>query len=82
MLDLFDRLGVAAWYTDLEGEVDKCNKTACNLVKKTKKEVLGRDFCNDIVAMEQKEHSTVAVQNAFRGIDTSDLELNVMTQRG
>ena len=39
-LDLFDKLGIAAWFTDEEGIVDDCNKTACKLLEKDKAEHL------------------------------------------
>ena len=36
LLDLLDKLGIAAWLTDREGQVDDCNKTACKILEKEK----------------------------------------------
>ena len=36
MLDLLDKLGIAAWLTDREGKVDDCNKAACKILEKEK----------------------------------------------
>ena len=41
MLDMLDKLGIAAWFTNMEGAVDDCNKTACALVEREKDEVMG-----------------------------------------
>ena len=34
LLDLLDKLGIAAWLTDREGTVDDCNKAACKILEK------------------------------------------------
>lgn len=81
LLELFDRLGVAAWFTDTDGVVDNCNATACNLIKDRKTDLLGKRFCEDIVSSEQHEQSTVAIKAALLGGDTSDLELSILTRR-
>ena len=49
MLDLLDKMGIAAWFTDKEGKVDECNETACKLLDRVKDEVIGQSLAGDLV---------------------------------
>ena len=61
LLDLLDKLGIAAWFTDMSGVVDDCNKTACSIIEREKAEVLGLGFAAEISAEADREAAKAAV---------------------
>ncbi len=55
VMDVLDKVGIAAWFTDKAGVVDDCNKTACAIVDRTREETLGLGLAEELVAAQDKE---------------------------
>jgi len=62
-----DKLGVAAWFTDTEGNIDECNKTAEVLVEYERAEQLGKVLASELVVTEAEKKATTAVDAALAG---------------
>ena len=61
MLDMLDKMGNAAWFTDVGGTVDECNETACKVLGRVKDEVIGQSLAGDLVAESDKELSLIHI---------------------
>jgi len=82
MLDALDRLGFAALMTDTTGNVDKCNKKSCELVNRSKSDVLGRMLDTEVVSTSSTAITADAMKEALNGNDAARLDVDVTRKGG
>jgi PAS domain S-box-containing protein len=82
LLDVLDKLGIAAWFTDMSGVVDDCNKSACKLVEREKAEVLGLSLANELVSEVDRKVAKEGVSKAVLGDDMSEVFMSVVAKGG
>jgi len=79
LMDLLNKLGIAAWFTDMHGEIDDCNETACRYAERTRTEHLGLTFCDELVSEESRRETRGAVDGAIHsGEDTLDFKIKIL----
>jgi PAS domain S-box-containing protein len=81
LLELLDKLGIAAWLTNRVGQVDECNKAACELVEREKEEVLGVVLADELVVEANKEEAKAAVTEAIAGGEKLGMGMGVVTDK-
>ena len=79
---MLDKLGIAALFTDMEGKVDECNKTACALMAREKEEVIGLALADDLVSEGGREGAKAAVEGAITGVEKNGNMLNLIKKEG
>ena len=82
LMDLLDKLGIAAWFTDKAGVVDDCNKTACTLVDRTREETVGVGLVEELVGEKDREEAKGAVEKAVGGAESDVLGMSVVRKDG
>jgi len=85
MLAVYDKLGICAWYTDIEGKVTDCNITACNAIEYTRTETLSKILAEDFVSStnnsDRKSTSTAIAAAVAKSAETAGLNINLLTKR-
>ena len=82
LLDMLDKLGIAAWFTDTAGVVDDCNKTACRLVDRTREETVGVGLVDELVGEKAREEARGAVEKALGGEESDGVGMSLLRKDG
>jgi len=64
-LSINEDLGVVAWFTDRDGNIDDCTKAAIELIKYTKEEQLGWNLKDKLVLEHDKTAIKVGIESAI-----------------
>jgi len=80
ILRLLDSMGIAAWYTDLDGRIDECNRSGCAMLESLEAEILDKELSEEYLIQDDVIKTYSAIKDATKGKSSENLELTLLSK--